>query len=448
MAVEVINGILKVKRGDEYVILNPRTVVGQVDGITDATISLFNPYVATREQFTTTNPVITKGRLAIESDKGGMKIGDGTTRWNSLSYVKVDLQQIVDLMNTIDEKIAVIRKTRAQFNSENPETTSNKFYVESDKGGIKIGDGTTRWSALPYVGGLQESEIVDLFNPIRSTRSGFTTSDKVVPKGVFAIETDKGGIKLGDGSTKWTDLPYLKIDTDMLVDFGTKVMNAVAPIQKTYAELNADATITEKDRVYIDTTNNTIKIGDGSRRWSNLPYVGGTEKSEIINLFTPDQRTRAQFTSANPVISKGRLAIETDKGGIKIGDGTTKWSSLPYVKVDIGQIDNFNSTVNEAVAPVKKTRAEFTSQNPITANNKFYIETDKGGIKIGDGSTRWNDLGYIGGTNEETAASNGDALFIKTRLDDGTYARVTGSTTGDTIYIKLRQSNGTYVRIS
>ena len=446
MATEVINGILKVKRGEEYVTLHPRTVIGQVEGVTDEVINLFNPYVATREQFITTDPVITKGRLAIESDKGGIKVGNGA-KWSTAQYLKVDLAQVVDFMTTLDEKVAVIRKTRAQFTSENPETTANKFYIESDKGGIKIGDGTSRWSALPYVGGAQSDEVIDLFNPIQNTRAGFEASDLTITKGRLAIETDTGGIKIGDGVTKWAALPYVKINLDQLVGFATNVMDAVAPVKMTYAQLNADASATEKNRVYIDTTNNTIKIGDGTSRWSALPYVGGAQSADIINLFNPIQKTRAQFGSENPVITKGRLAIETDYGGMKVGDGSTKWNSLPYLKVDIAQSTNFATSVASEVAPIKKTRAEFTSQNPQTISNKFYIETDKGGIKIGDGSTSWNDLPYIGGTTEE-ATNNGDALFIKVKMDDGSYARVTGSTTGDTIYIKVRQSNGTYVRVS
>lgn len=326
MATEVINGILKVKRGDEYVILNPRTIVGQVEGITDAVVTLFEPYTATRANFVSTNPVITKGRFAIETDKGGIKIGDGVTKWASLPYVKVDLTQIVDFSDTIDEKLAPVKKTLAEFTSEDPVIPANKFAIETDKGGIKVGDGTTKWSLLAYIGGVQSSAVIELFNPVQNTRAG--------------------------------------------------------------------------------------------------------------------------FTSSNPIITKGRLAIETDKGGIKVGDGVTRWSALPYLKVDIAQIDNFNSTVNEAVAPVKMTRAEFTSQNPVIANNKLAIETDKGGIKIGDGVTNWAALSYIGGMQEETTTTDGDVLYIKTRLSDGSYVRINNSTTGDTIYIKVKQSNGTYVRVS
>lgn len=40
--------------------------------------------------------------------------------------------------------------------------------------------------------------------------------------------------------------------------------------------------------------------------------------------------TAANWTSANPVLASGELAIETDTSKQKIGDGTTAWNSLGY----------------------------------------------------------------------------------------------------------------------
>ena len=41
--------------------------------------------------------------------------------------------------------------------------------------------------------------------------------------------------------------------------------------------------------------------------------------------------TAAAWTSANPVLSAGEPGYETDTGALKIGDGSTAWTSLPYV---------------------------------------------------------------------------------------------------------------------
>jgi hypothetical protein len=40
--------------------------------------------------------------------------------------------------------------------------------------------------------------------------------------------------------------------------------------------------------------------------------------------------TAANFTSVNPTLADRELAVETDTGKLKIGDGTTAWTSLAY----------------------------------------------------------------------------------------------------------------------
>ena len=40
--------------------------------------------------------------------------------------------------------------------------------------------------------------------------------------------------------------------------------------------------------------------------------------------------TAAALTSANPTLAAGELCLETDTGKMKIGDGSTAWTSLAY----------------------------------------------------------------------------------------------------------------------
>lgn len=46
------------------------------------------------------------------------------------------------------------------------------------------------------------------------------------------------------------------------------------------------------------------------------------------------RNTAANWTSANPVLQNGEIGVETDTNKIKIGDGSTAWSSLEYFGVD------------------------------------------------------------------------------------------------------------------
>lgn len=45
--------------------------------------------------------------------------------------------------------------------------------------------------------------------------------------------------------------------------------------------------------------------------------------------------TSTNWTSANPLLLAGEFAYETNTGRVKVGDGTTRWNSLPYL-IDSG----------------------------------------------------------------------------------------------------------------
>lgn len=48
----------------------------------------------TASRWTDTNPVLLAGEIGVETDTKKIKIGDGTTHWNNLDYMKVDAQNI------------------------------------------------------------------------------------------------------------------------------------------------------------------------------------------------------------------------------------------------------------------------------------------------------------------------------------------------------------------
>ena len=53
--------------------------------------------------------------------------------------------------------------------------------------------------------------------------------------------------------------------------------------------------------------------------------------------------TASNWTSANPTLANGELGIETDTSKIKVGDGSTAWSSKTYL-VDVGSYLTATST--------------------------------------------------------------------------------------------------------
>ena len=48
--------------------------------------------------------------------------------------------------------------------------------------------------------------------------------------------------------------------------------------------------------------------------------------------------TAANWASANPTLARGEVGIERDTRLMKVGDGSTAWNSLEYVGVDTTQV--------------------------------------------------------------------------------------------------------------
>jgi Major tropism determinant N-terminal domain len=49
-----------------------------------------------------------------------------------------------------------------------------------------------------------------------------------------------------------------------------------------------------------------------------------------FGIFQLRRGTAAEWTAANPVLASGEQGFESDTRRIKVGDGTTPWSLLPY----------------------------------------------------------------------------------------------------------------------
>lgn len=104
--------------------------------------------------------------------------------------------------------------------------------------------------------------------------------------------------------------------------------------------------------------------------------------------------TAANWASSNPVLASGELGLDTGSGRIKVGDGTTAWSSLP----SLGGFDSSNTASN------------WTSANTTLGLGQVGLESDTKLIKIGDGTTAWTSQPYIGQWHIFRLAANGSAI--------------------------------------
>ena len=99
-----------------------------------------------------------------------------------------------------------------------------------------------------------------------------------------------------------------------------------------------------------------FKIGDGYRRWADLPYAFNAEAAEAIyggNVSVSHDiclrsGTTDDWETVNPVLKMGEIIFDVTKGAFKCGDGEHAFKDLDYIgynwemdqEYDFGDIDD------------------------------------------------------------------------------------------------------------
>ena len=79
----------------------------------------------------------------------------------------------------------------------------------------------------------------------------------------------------------------------------------------------------------------------------------------IVGKVQQRHDTAANWLLVNPVLLRGELGIELDTGKMKIGNGSSVWSALPYLGVGITQAD-----ILDFVYPIGSVKMMTTADNP------------------------------------------------------------------------------------
>lgn len=139
----------------------------------------------TAAQWTSANPVLTSGEVGFVTDTGNIKIGDGTTAWNSLAYEFATIDGAETLSNkTLNLGSNTLSGTIANFNTalsdadfatlNGTETLSNKTISGSSNTLSNIGNSSLTNSSITING-----TAVSLGGSI--TVSGGSTSENFHP---------------------------------------------------------------------------------------------------------------------------------------------------------------------------------------------------------------------------------------------------------------------------
>lgn len=109
--------------------------------------------------------------------------------------------------------------------------------------------------------------------------------------------------------------------------------------------------------------------------------------------------TAANWLLVNPVLLRGELGIELDTGKMKIGNGSSNWATLPYLGVGITQADILNFAY-----PVGSIKITTTAENPSTTIGGTWERWGNGRMLIGvdENDTDIAVAEQIGGEKEHT----------------------------------------------
>ena len=93
--------------------------------------------------------------------------------------------------------------------------------------------------------------------------------------------------------------------------------------------------------------------------------------------------TKANWTSANPVLGKGEIGIETDTRLFKFGDGTTNWNALKYA-------DTEHAVLKEADPTTSDASYSLGTKWVNTTNKKTFLL-----LGINEGSADWQQIALM-----------------------------------------------------
>ncbi len=95
--------------------------------------------------------------------------------------------------------------------------------------------------------------------------------------------------------------------------------------------------------------------------------------------------TASAWTTANPTLSAGEPGYETDTGKLKLGDGTTAWTSVAYIGAGTGDVVGPGSAVDNAVCRYDTTTGKLiqSSGDTIADDGTF---TARSGVTGSNGS--------------------------------------------------------------
>jgi len=113
--------------------------------------------------------------------------------------------------------------------------------------------------------------------------------------------------------------------------------------------------------------------------------------------------TAANWTSVNPILAQGEFGYETDTGKLKIGNGTTAWTSLPYYSA--GSIVNVTASSPLASSGGSSPNISIASAIPVSDGGTSLTTLTLNNVILGNGTS--SPLFVAPGASGNVLSSNG-----------------------------------------
>ena len=206
--------------------------------------------------------------------------------------------------------------------------------------------------------------------PRRGSKSEWESNNPVLLEGEIAIEYPDLGIstgnmkmKVGDGILPWNSLPYAinPVEASSIHGGSSTTHNDISIRSDTTENWTALDPVLLLGEPVFDSSVGKIKVGDGIHTFTRLRYIGETWDTSLVydfqdynestymedrdNVLKPRRGKKSTLQILNPVLHRGEICFEYPDTGIgtglnkvKMGDGSTAWNDLPYA-IDYDEMD-------------------------------------------------------------------------------------------------------------
>ena len=131
----------------------------------------------------------------------------------------------------------------------------------------------------------------------------------------------------------------------------------------------------------------------------------------------PRRGTLYEWSTQNPILWEGELAVEYPDTGVgtglcrfKIGNGILPYTELPYAfdgasasSIIGGSVNRFN-----LIQLRSGTSEEWEKEDSVLSENEIAFDSTANSLKIGDGVTDWRNLPYVNAKSSDEIMDYGD----------------------------------------